>query len=110
MKETPEGNKYVIAGNISNERRRISLALCAREFGVSPEQWCRWEQGEDMPDAQTISRLADFFGINKEKLLRLHYKTGEENFQIDVSDLSQIYCLNQDNQPLAVKKIILQGK
>ncbi len=44
--------------------------LCAMDFGVTPQQWSRWERGAHMPDEFRMQELASFFGVSTEYLRR----------------------------------------
>ena len=52
---------------------RIAAAKTQREVaaavGVTERAYVRWEQGEALPDAQNLVRLADFFGVEPRELL-----------------------------------------
>ena len=52
---------------------RVAAAKTQREVaaavGVTERAYVRWEQGEALPDAQNLVRLADFFGVEPRELL-----------------------------------------
>ncbi|MDR1613590.1 MAG: helix-turn-helix domain-containing protein [Planctomycetota bacterium] len=42
----------------------------AKEFGVVPQQWSHWESGKRTPNNSHLKRIADFFGVAPEDLIR----------------------------------------
>ena len=53
----------------------ISQAQLAREIGVHQTAVSQWENGRTMPDADSLKRLSDFFGVSVDAVLG--QKTGK---------------------------------
>lgn len=75
MGKVPVDLRRNIAANIRNCRcdrypNWGGAKLCAREFGVSPQQWSQWERGTHMPDEFRIMEIAQFFDVTTEYLRR----------------------------------------
>ncbi len=61
-----------IAENIRKMRaaRGLTQGELAKELCVSPQSVSRWENGQAYPDMEQLPRLADFFGVSLDKLMR----------------------------------------
>lgn len=76
MGKIPPNLKADIGRNIKRERvkkigpQRGMSKKCAKEFGVSPQQWSPWENAMRTPDEHRMEDLARFFGVSKEYLRR----------------------------------------
>lgn len=57
---------FLIAARLREEREKIgeSQGSIAEKFGVSTRTWGKYERGETMPDALTLSRLGGELGID----------------------------------------------
>ncbi|MNG64103.1 transcriptional repressor DicA [compost metagenome] len=57
---------FLIAARLREERSKIgeSQSSMAEKFGVSARTWGKYERGETMPDALTLSRLGGELGID----------------------------------------------
>lgn len=42
----------------------------ANDFGVVPQQWSHWENGKRTPSNAYLKKIADFFGVTTDDLLR----------------------------------------
>lgn len=49
--------------------RSMSQADLANELGVSRLTVARWELGESTPSVDTITKIADFFGVSTDYIL-----------------------------------------
>ncbi|MBO1679741.1 helix-turn-helix domain-containing protein [Bittarella massiliensis (ex Durand et al. 2017)] len=61
-----------IGRQIAENRRAKGLTQeqLAEAFGVSPQAVSKWENGASCPDILLLPKLADFFGITVDELLR----------------------------------------
>ncbi|MBR7149477.1 MAG: helix-turn-helix transcriptional regulator [Oscillospiraceae bacterium] len=51
------------------EKRRISRCVLSELCGLSKNQISRYERGEQMPNADALCALAEFFGVSTDYLL-----------------------------------------
>lgn len=58
-------------GNMGAERKRRGLSAkeVASAIGVHPNALLRWENGEAMPMASNVIKLANFYGVTVEYLV-----------------------------------------
>lgn len=49
----------------------LTQGALAERFGLTQQAVAKWEAGKALPDAETISRLAGFFGVSTDFLLGL---------------------------------------
>lgn len=49
--------------------RSMSQSDLANELGVSRLTVARWELGESTPNVETITKIADFFGVSTDYIL-----------------------------------------
>lgn len=48
----------------------------ADEIGISRQSYAKWEQGETLPDIDKCDRLARFYGVSIDSLMRQNDKLG----------------------------------
>ena len=121
MNRIPQSLRAIIARNIRNCRMqkfpgRGGSQLCAKAFGVCPQQWSQWEQGRRTPNEQHMQEIADFFKTTVEDLrrdkrvppgLESHYKYLFEDDETDeddrptVSSMRATLSSNPNAAPLA---------
>ncbi len=75
MGRIPAELRASIAANIRSERLkkypgRGGGKQCAKDFGVSPQQWSPWERGKRTPDELRLEAIAEFFGVTVAYLRR----------------------------------------
>ncbi len=81
MGKVPVELRKNIADNIRSCRCNLypmwgGAKKCAKDFGVSPQQWSQWERGAHMPDEFRMMELATFFGVDTEYLRRDNKEKG----------------------------------
>ena len=52
------------------KRRHVSAESLARELGVTRQTVVNWEAGTTEPPASAIKKMADFFGVTTDELLK----------------------------------------
>lgn len=65
-----EEMKKSFAENFRRARGQRTQGECAALFKVNQSQIARWESGAGMPEAATIKKIADGFGIDPDQLLQ----------------------------------------
>lgn len=48
---------------------KLTQAALAKELNVAANTLCNWENGKRTPDAETLKRIADYFGVGVDYLL-----------------------------------------
>lgn len=65
----PYEEAFATALRVERARRNLTQAQVADAVGVTPAALCRYEQGKQKPNVQTLARLADFFGVSMDRLM-----------------------------------------
>lgn len=71
-----ESNTEVVAMNIGNniatlrKQKGITQEELANELGVSAQAVSKWENNSSCPDVSLLTKIADYFGITVDALLR----------------------------------------
>lgn len=80
-RETMDENQFreVVASNIVYYRKKYSLTQLqlAEHLNYSDKAISKWERGDALPDAYTLQRLADFFGVTLNDFLTIGRKPRE---------------------------------
>lgn len=52
------------------EKRGISRYRVAKDLGISTQTACNWADGKNLPDTQSVLKLAEYFGVTVEQLMK----------------------------------------
>ncbi|AXG42646.1 helix-turn-helix domain-containing protein [Photorhabdus laumondii subsp. laumondii] len=86
MSTTKEALLFLIGSRLREEREKTgnSQEAVASVFGISTRTWGKYERGETMPDAATITLLGERFGIDISYVL-----TGRRTPQTNITNEEQ---------------------
>lgn len=59
-------------------QKKISVSRAATDIGLSNSTPTKWKKTKAMPDSTTLSRIADYFGVPLESLIK--WDKSEESF------------------------------
>ena len=98
MGRMPAALREIIGINIRTCRMekypgRGGASRCAKEIGVSLQQWSPWETGKRTPDEVRLRKIADFFGVTVEFLRAdnsRHIVDAAERNQAGIDDLDGV--------------------
>ncbi|MBO4252276.1 MAG: helix-turn-helix transcriptional regulator [Clostridia bacterium] len=85
--------KEVVSENIVNLRKRNNLtqAELGKKINYSDKAISRWENGEVVPDLETLQDIADIFDVSLTELLEERDEKRERANRIKTEVLSQIF-------------------
>lgn len=52
------------------EQRTITKYRLAKDLGVAMQTACNWADGKNLPDTQSVLKLAEYFGVTVEQLMK----------------------------------------
>lgn len=83
-----EDIRLILADNLTKLRKKHKLTQVelAHQLGFSDKSISKWEQGDTIPDIETIKKIADLYGISVDSLLE--EKTQED--EIDTKERKRI--------------------
>ena len=63
--------KQIIAKNLANLRKnkKITQTELAEQFGYSDKAISKWENGDTLPDIQTLYQLCEFYNVTLDFLV-----------------------------------------
>lgn len=66
-----EDIRLILADNLTRLRKKHKLTQVelAHQLGFSDKSISKWEQGDTIPDIETIKKIADLYGISVDSLL-----------------------------------------
>lgn len=66
-----EDIRLILADNLTKLRKKHKLtqAELAHQLGFSDKSISKWEQGDTIPDIETIKKIADLYGVSVDSLL-----------------------------------------
>lgn len=66
-----EDIRLILADNLTKLRKKHKLTQVelAHQLGFSDKSISKWEQGDTIPDIETIKKIADLYGISVDSLL-----------------------------------------
>ena len=77
------------------KKANISQASLAKKFKVTQHTVSRWETGDREPDNETLTKLADFFGVTIDYLLGRDIQETKNDLSADeskkVDEIYEIY-------------------
>lgn len=78
---TEESSRLTIADNISRYRKSIGLTQSelSEKINYSDKSVSKWERGEGVPDAATLIRLSEIFGVTVNDLVYPQADSGSES-------------------------------
>ena len=87
--------KEIVSKNIIHLRKRDNLtqAELSKKINYSDKAISRWENGEVLPDLETLQNLADVFEVSLSELLEEHDEAAEQKKAIKTEVLSQIFLV-----------------
>ncbi len=83
-----EDIRLILADNLTKLRKKHKLTQVelAHQLGFSDKSISKWEQGDTIPDIETIKKIADLYGVSVDSLLE--DKTQED--EIDTKERKRI--------------------
>ena len=62
----------MFAENLRNlmEKRGMTRYRLSQDLGISPTTACNWADGKNLPDTQSVLKLAEYFGVTVEQLMK----------------------------------------
>ena len=66
-----EDIRLILADNLTKLRKKHKLTQVelAHKLGFSDKSVSKWEQGDTIPDIETIKKIADLYGVSVDSLL-----------------------------------------
>ena len=52
------------------KERGLSRYRISKDLGVSPQTACNWADGKSIPDTKSAIKLAEYFGVTVESLMK----------------------------------------
>ena len=99
--------KIFLSTNISylRKKKRKSQLEMADDFGYSNTTISNWEKGTRIPESLDLPRIADYFNINIDELMRKDLRLEDENYQpIENKDFAEKIADILKNSNLSEKK------
>lgn len=99
--------KIFLSTNISylRKKKRKSQLEMADDFGYSNTTISNWEKGTRIPESLDLPRIADYFNINIDELMRKDFRLEDENYQpIENKDFAEQIADILRNSTLSQKK------
>ena len=99
--------KIFLSTNISylRKKKRKSQLEMADDFGYSNTTISNWEKGTRIPESLDLPRIADYFNINIDELMRKDLRLEDENYQpIENKDFAEQIADILRNSTLSQKK------
>lgn len=96
-----------LSTNISylRKKKKKSQLDMAEDFGYSNTTISNWEKGTRIPESLDLPRIADYFGINIDELMRKDLRLDDENYQpIENKDFAEEIADILKNSTLSKKK------
>lgn len=52
------------------DKQSLTRYRLSQELGISPQTACNWADGKNLPDTQSVLKLAEYFGVTVEQLMK----------------------------------------
>ena len=78
--------REIIAKNLANLRKnkKMTQSELAEKFGYSDKAVSKWENGDTLPDVETLYKLCQFYNIS------LDFLINEESFENKIQDVNKM--------------------
>ena len=85
MEETKDIKK-IVAKNLANLRKnkKLTQTELAEKFGYSDKAISKWENGDNLPDIQTLYQLCEFYNVT------LDFLVNEQNFEDKIKYINHL--------------------
>lgn len=85
MEETKDIKK-IVAKNLANLRKnkKLTQTELAEKFGYSDKAISKWENGDTLPDIQTLYQLCEFYNVT------LDFLVNEQNFEDKIKYINHL--------------------
>ena len=90
--------KQIIAKNLANLRKnkKITQTELAEQFGYSDKAISKWENGDTLPDIQTLYQLCEFYNVS------LDFLVSEQSFE------EKIKYINHLNKKVIINNSLIE--
>ena len=90
--------KKIVAKNLANLRKnkKITQTELAEQFGYSDKAISKWENGDTLPDIQTLYQLCEFYNVT------LDFLVNEQNFE------DKIKYINHLNKKIIINNSLIE--
>lgn len=101
----------VVAMNIGNniavlrKKKGITQEELANELGVSAQAVSKWENNSSCPDVSLLTKIADYFGVSVDALLR-----AQEDDIVDLAEEKEDNVKPDDKKNIVIKIMQQNGK
>ena len=97
MEETKDIKK-IVAKNLANLRKnkKLTQTELAEKFGYSDKAISKWENGDTLPDIQTLYQLCEFYNVT------LDFLVNEQNFE------DKIKYINHLNRKVIINNTMIE--
>ena len=115
----PEEVNLVFVERLKKLRGKVSRAKFARQAGISPNTYYRYETGTRLPDINVLSRIADHANVTPGWLLgkeddapaaRPEPTAGADIKDITIADLSKLAVLQAEKELTQSKLAVVQAE
>ena len=96
-----------IGNNIAVLRKKkgITQEELANELGVSAQAVSKWENNSSCPDVSLLTKIADYFGVSVDALLR-----AQEDDMVDLAEEKEDNVKPDDKKNIVIKIMQQNGK
>lgn len=87
--------KEIVGENLQllRKERKLTQLEVAEIFGYSDKAISKWENGDTLPDLETLYRISLFYGVTLDFLIQEGDEKTREQFRIKTSNKISIVCL-----------------
>lgn len=87
--------KEIVGDNLQylRKERKMTQMEIAEMFGYSDKAVSKWENGDTLPDLETLYKIATFYGVTLDYLTREDDDSHKQEFKIKRSNKISIVCL-----------------